>query len=259
MSGTEGVAGLRAEIAAVDRRIAELFADRLRLARAVGALKREANLGAYAPAQEVSVYKRFRAAAGDDVPSTAADALARELISAALHAQRPIKVGCVGRRCGPAWYAAARAFGSMAEPRRVTSLASATKAVLAGTIDFLVAPLDGVLYELLIDSDLKICRRVELSGADAYAVVGRHASSPSGRDVSAVALLAWSGSTETIARLGPASARSRIEVGGDLVIEVPGHPDHGALEPLEEIHRSNRCFESCLVIGTWPLFPGETT
>jgi len=72
MSGID-IVDLRETIAAVDGDIAGLLARRLRLAKQLGALKREADLDAYAPTQEVLVYERFRAALGDEAPVMVAD------------------------------------------------------------------------------------------------------------------------------------------------------------------------------------------
>jgi chorismate mutase len=257
VTGNGGVDGQREEIAAIDRAIAALLAQRLSLARAVGALKREANVDAYAPAQEVAVYERIRAAAGDEVPSAAADALARELISAGLYAQRAIEVGCIGEPFGPAWSAAARAFGSMAAPRRVESIAAAIEQLLEGRLDYLVARVDVGLYEGLTSSQLKICRRADLPGADAYAVVGRQVSEPSGRDITAVRLIGWSAPAEAVNRLAPGLTGRWLLSEGDLVVELPGHPERGALREIECSGRISGHFDRCTVLGSWPLFPGE--
>jgi chorismate mutase len=254
-SGEAEVSELRKAIAAIDTAMAESLERRLDLARTLSERKRKSRLALYAPAQEVTVQRRLRAAAGPGVPLESTDAIARELVSAGLRVQGALGVGYVGAGFGTAWVAARQAFGSAAGLRGVGSLQEALRLLEGRELDYAVAELCPPLLEAIAAGGLRICREVELLGTGRFAVVGEEIAQPCGEDTTLVRLLGWQGPTLE----GPAPALPWTEswrLGSrDLVVELPGHPETGALSALEPF--DGELFEGCEVLGAWAHFPGE--
>jgi chorismate mutase/prephenate dehydratase len=103
---------LRKRIDELDDRILQLLEDRARVVSDVAAAKREANLPTYDPERERRLLDRLAARAGH-FPADAIRAVYREVMSACLALQEPIKVAYLGPE-GTFSHAAARSFFGLA-------------------------------------------------------------------------------------------------------------------------------------------------
>jgi len=234
------IRGVRDAIAAIDRDIMALVAERLRLARSVAELKRESSVVTYAPEQEAAVYRRLLEASVDPgVPHEAALAIARELISAAISVQGPLTVGYVGDVYDCAWVATRRAFGACARLRRLSRVAELSPMVLRGDLDYAVARLDVPLLDAVTAAGLRICRATDLAAGERYVVVGNHLAGRSGDDTTLSHLVDMDGAL----RQSPEVRARWTLTDGSTVVERAGHPEDGPLAGVP--------------IGAWPGFPSE--
>ena len=103
---------LRQRIDALDDRILQLLEDRARVVADVAQAKRHANLPTYDPGRERAVLERLAARAGQ-FPAEAIRAVYREVMSACLALQEPVKVAYLGPE-GTFSHAAARSFFGLA-------------------------------------------------------------------------------------------------------------------------------------------------
>jgi chorismate mutase/prephenate dehydratase len=103
---------LRKRIDELDDRILQLLDERARVASDVAQAKREVNLPTYDPARERQVLERLAARAGR-FPADSIRAVYREVMSACLALQEPVKVAYLGPE-GTFSHAAARAFFGLA-------------------------------------------------------------------------------------------------------------------------------------------------
>jgi chorismate mutase len=250
------VSELREAIAAVDVAIAEQLERRLDLARALSGRKRESRIKPYAPEQEVVVQRRLREAAGAGVPLEAADAIARELISAGRRVQGTIGTAFVGEDFGPAWAASRQVFGASAHLRGIGSLEEALRLLGARELDYAITEICVPLLEAIAGSSLRISREVELLGTGRFVVLGEDIARPCGEDTTLVRLLGWKGRALDGSAPAPLRTAAIWRLGrGDLVVELPGHPETGSLQALAPL--TGEMFSRCEVLGAWPSFQGE--
>src|SRR3712207_5112755 len=87
---------LRAGIDAVDKEIVRLLDERARMARRIGEVKLAGGLEAYAPAREREVLDRVGTLSRGDFPKRGLEAVFREIISASISLEAPLKVAYLG-------------------------------------------------------------------------------------------------------------------------------------------------------------------
>ncbi|MCS6771321.1 MAG: chorismate mutase [Kiritimatiellae bacterium] len=106
---------LRRRIDALDAEIVALLNERCRVARQIGEIKR-ANGGAlYVPEREQAVLARIRELNRGPMDDRALEAIYREIMSAALAVEGPLKIGVAGAPGSPAAEAARNHFGASAK------------------------------------------------------------------------------------------------------------------------------------------------
>ncbi|WP_394828674.1 bifunctional chorismate mutase/prephenate dehydratase [Pendulispora albinea] len=133
-----------------------------------------------------------------DMPAESVEAIFREIFSACLALELPVKVVYAGPESSPAHGAARARFGKTADLVAVEGTAAALDEVTRRRAEFAVVPmetkLEGVVQATvlaLLATDLKIVSAVEspkdeTSERVRYAVVGRRPSSRTGEDVTAL-------------------------------------------------------------------------
>ncbi len=135
--GERTLATLRRRIDAIDARIVALLNQRSRLARKIGELKRERGGALYVPEREQAVLSRVRARNKGPLSNAALEAIYREIMSAALALEGPLKIGVAGPAGGAVALAARNHFGASAKLASAESPSKAVAGIAAGRWDAL--------------------------------------------------------------------------------------------------------------------------
>jgi len=162
---------VRAQIDGIDREIQQLIADRALWARQVGKAKGKlaAAVDYYRPEREAQVLRRVvdrnQGPLADDVLVR----LFREIMSACLAQQEPLKVGYLGPEGTFSQQAVQKHFGHSAKGLPLASVEEVFDEVAAGHADFGVVPVEnsgqGTIQstlDMFLSSPLKICGEIEL-------------------------------------------------------------------------------------------------
>ncbi|HBK56713.1 MAG TPA: prephenate dehydratase [Xanthomonadales bacterium] len=165
------LADARAHIDGIDQRIQELIAERARWAHQVGKAKGplRAAVDYYRPEREAQVLRRVvdrnQGPLSDDVLVR----LFREIMSACLAQQEPLKVGFLGPEGTFSQQALHKHFGHSARALPLASIDEVFQEVEAGNADFGVVPLENSgqgsiqsTLDMFLTTELKICGEVEL-------------------------------------------------------------------------------------------------
>jgi len=144
MSEETNLESVRARIDALDDQILTLINERARTAQEVARIKREAGeVGDfYRPAREVSVLKRIRANNPGPLNDEDVSRLFREIMSACLALQQPLKVSFLGPEGTYTHEAAVKQFGHGAEMLPLESIDSVFREVEAGTVHYGIVPVE---------------------------------------------------------------------------------------------------------------------
>jgi chorismate mutase/prephenate dehydratase len=165
------LSAVRERIDAVDERIQRLLNERAQLARRVGAAKSRA-LGAtafYRPEREAQVLRAVRARNRGPLRDEDVVRLFREIMSACLAQQEPLKVAYLGPEATFSQTAVLTHFGHSVRALPLASIDEVFHEVESGAADFGVVPIEnsteGTVNHTLdrfLASSLKICGEVEL-------------------------------------------------------------------------------------------------
>ena len=165
------LAAVRAQIDGIDRQIQTLIAERALWAHQVGKAKGKlaAAVDYYRPEREAQVLRqvvdRNEGPLSDDVLVR----LFREIMSACLAQQEPLKIGYLGPEGTFSQQAVYKHFGHSAKGLPLASVEEVFDEVAAGNADFGVVPVENsgqgtiqVTLDMFLTSNLKICGEVEL-------------------------------------------------------------------------------------------------
>ena len=174
---------VRGRIDSIDRQIQALIAERARFALQVGKAKGplKAAIDYYRPEREAQVLRmvvdRNQGPLADEVLVR----LFREIMSACLAQQEPLKIGYLGPEGTFSQQAVHKHFGHSAHGLPLASIEEVFQEVAAGNADFGVVPVENsgqgtiqITLDMFLTSPLKICGEVELR-------VHQHMLSRSGR------------------------------------------------------------------------------
>lgn len=160
---------LRKEIDSLDARIIELLNERAAITLSIGKEKIRQKQPIYAPEREQNVLKRIRALNKGPINKDALDAIYREVMSASLALEKPLRIGYMGPEATFSHLASLKRFGSSVQHVACENVAEVFRQVESGDCDYGVVPIEnsieGVVthtMDLLVDSDLKICSQVLL-------------------------------------------------------------------------------------------------
>jgi chorismate mutase/prephenate dehydratase len=171
MSEETSLESIRARIDALDDQILGLMNERARAAEEVARIKREAGESGdfYRPAREVSVLKRIRDNNTGPLKNEDVTRLFREIMSACLALQQPLKVAFLGPEGTYTQEATVKQFGHGAEMLPLDSIDSVFREVEAGSAHYGVVPVEnsteGVVTHTLdrfMSSPLQIVGELEL-------------------------------------------------------------------------------------------------
>lgn len=163
MSGNDLLEGLREKIDKIDVQFLELLNDRSRIVQQIGEIKKQENASFYAPAREQEIYERLVRLNPGPFPNDAVRSVFREIISASLCMESPIKVAYLGPPATFTHLACTHRFGRSVSDFPVHSIKAVFDEVERGRADFGVVPIEnsteGVVshtLDLFVESPLKI-------------------------------------------------------------------------------------------------------
>lgn len=165
------LAAVRAQIDGIDREIQSLIAERALWARQVGRAKGKlaAAVEYYRPEREAQVLRRVVDRNDGPLADDVLVRLFREIMSACLAQQEPLKIGYLGPEGTFSQQAVHKHFGHSAKGLPLASVEEVFDEVAAGHADFGVVPVEnsgqGTIQstlDLFLSSPLKICGEVEL-------------------------------------------------------------------------------------------------
>ncbi len=177
------LATLRARIDEIDLRIQELISERARYAGQVGRAKGKlaAAVDYYRPEREAQVLRRVVDRNQGPLSDEVLVRLYREIMSACLAQQEPLKIGYLGPEGTHSQQAVYKHFGHSVHGLPLSSIEEVFQEVEAGNADFGVVPVEnssqGTIQstlDMFLTSQVKICGEVELR-------VHQHLLSRSGR------------------------------------------------------------------------------
>ncbi|HMK61878.1 MAG TPA: prephenate dehydratase [Dissulfurispiraceae bacterium] len=160
---------LRGEIDRIDTSLLELLNKRASVAVEIAGVKRKANQKFHVPEREAAIIKRLITMNKGLFPNDALKAIFREIISASLALEEPLRVAYFGPEGTFTHLASIRHFGSSAKYIPVESIKAVFDAVEYGEADYGLVPIEnsseGVVshtLDMFMDYDLKITAEVLL-------------------------------------------------------------------------------------------------
>ncbi|MEW5782868.1 MAG: prephenate dehydratase [Pseudomonadota bacterium] len=162
----EALAKLRTAIDAIDGEMLRLLSERARLAQKVGEIK-HGNI--YRPEREAQVLRRIAAMNPGPLPEAAVRTIFREIMSACLALEQPLKIAYFGPAGTFTESAAKKHFGSAPTFTPYLTIDDVFRAVEAGQADYGVVPIEnstegsvGRTLDQMLVSPLMICGEVNL-------------------------------------------------------------------------------------------------
>ncbi len=169
-TGAGSLDSIRAEIDAIDGRLAELISARARIAQSVGEAKRAAGTAEfYRPEREAAVLRRIVEDNEGPLSDEEMVRLFREIMSACLAQQEPLKVAFLGPEGTFTQQAVLKHFGHSVRAIPLAAIDEVFREVESGAADFGVVPIENSTEgtvshtaDMFLLSPLKICGEVEL-------------------------------------------------------------------------------------------------
>ena len=162
---------VRRRIDSIDLQIQDLIADRAKMAQQVGKAKGplKAAIDYYRPEREAQVLRKVLDRNSGPLADEVLVRLFREIMSACLAQQEPLKVGFLGPEGTFSQQAMFKHFGHSAHGLPLASIEEVFEEVEAGNADFGVVPVEnsgqGTIQstlDMFLTSGIKICGEVEL-------------------------------------------------------------------------------------------------
>ncbi|HEY7638566.1 MAG TPA: prephenate dehydratase [Steroidobacteraceae bacterium] len=170
--GNVPISSIRDSIDDIDRRIHELLNERAKFAQQVGKSKRSAGLSTadfYKPEREAQVLRQALERNQGPLRNEEIARLFREIMSACLAQQEPLKVAFLGPEGTFSQQAVLKHFGHSVRALPLTSIGEVFEEVQAGHADFGIVPIENSTegtvnntLDMFLTSPLKICGEVEL-------------------------------------------------------------------------------------------------
>ncbi len=166
----ERLKALRKRIDSLDEKIQALISERARCAKDIAGIKEQSGERSfYRPARETDVLRRVRARNDGTVPAETMIRLFREIMSACLALESPLRIAFLGPEGTFTQAAAYKHFGHAVSTAPLAAIDEVFREVEAGASHFGVVPIEnsteGMISHTLdefVRSPLKICGEVEL-------------------------------------------------------------------------------------------------
>ena len=163
------IAQHRKKIDGIDAKVISLLNQRAKLSLAIGREKVKHKKGIYAPDREKEVLTKIKMANQGPLNPGALEAIYREIMSSSLSLEKELKIAYLGPRASFTNLAAERKFGSQVEYISCANIPEVFQRVENGDCDYGVVPIENSIegavthtFDLLVDSDLKICSQILL-------------------------------------------------------------------------------------------------
>lgn len=165
------LSAVRAQIDGIDRRIQQLIAERAHWAHQVGKAKGKlaAAVDYYRPEREAQVLRQVVDRNDGPLSDEELVRLFREIMSACLAQQEPLKIGYLGPEGTFSQQAVYKHFGHSAHGLPMASIEEVFEEVASGSADFGVVPVENsgqgtiqVTLDMFLSSPLRICGEIEL-------------------------------------------------------------------------------------------------
>ena len=157
----------REKIDKIDDAMVELLNKRARLAVEIGKAKASRNLGFYSPQRERAIFDRLSANNKGPFPNEALRSVFREILSASLSLEKPLKVSFLGPRATFTHLACLQHFGRSTQFIPEKNIRSVFEGVERERVDYGVIPIEnsteGVIahtLDLFMECDVRICEEV---------------------------------------------------------------------------------------------------
>ena len=161
---------LRAEIDRIDEQILALLNERAKVVLQVGKTKSSRKMDFYDPSREERIYRRLQQLNGGPFPNEAVKTVFREIMSASLALEHPLKVAYLGPKATFTHLACLKKFGLSAQFVPVRSIQDVFGEVERRLAAYGVVPVEnsteGVVshtLDMFVDSELKICAEILLA------------------------------------------------------------------------------------------------
>jgi len=158
---------LRKDIDSIDHKLLELLNKRVQLAQKVGHYKLERGLEVYVPSREEEIFGRLTAINAGPLPESAVRSIYREIISAAISLEKPMKVAYLGPEATYTHQAAMKNFGSSINYLSMCTVPDVFTAVRRGDADYGVVPVENSTQgtvistlDMLVESELTIVAQI---------------------------------------------------------------------------------------------------
>lgn len=161
---------LRKKIDEIDNQILDLLNARAEVVKEIGRSKAKSSRAYYDPSREEQILTRLQKMNKGPFPASSVRSVFREIISASLSLEKPMRVAYLGPEATFTHIAALKKFGLSASLTPMSSLSRVFSAVERDQADYGVVPLEnsteGVAshtLDLFIDSELKTCTEIILN------------------------------------------------------------------------------------------------
>jgi chorismate mutase/prephenate dehydratase len=162
---------LRERIDRIDEEILRLLNERAEIAKEIGNIKKRENLEIHVPERERAIFEKLlrlnREKFGEVFPSEALVHIYREIISACLSLEKPLKIAYLGPKATFTHQAALEFFGFSAQYVPCTTIRDVFLEVESERADYGVVPVENTIegvvnytLDMFLESDLKISGEV---------------------------------------------------------------------------------------------------
>lgn len=173
------LSNLRRQIDKIDKEIVAALNKRAGLSLKIGNIKKKTKLGVYSPDRESDVYKKITSGNKGPVLNDSMQAIYREIMSATLSLEGPMRVAYLGPVATFTHLASIKKFGSSVKYIPVNSITEVFAEVQKGRAEYGVVPIENSIegavthtMDMFIDSDLKICSEISLEIS--HNLMGKH-------------------------------------------------------------------------------------
>lgn len=160
---------LRIEIDEIDKELVRLLDRRAEIAREVGRSKAETGMNTFDPGRAKAVILQAVSRSSGDFPRAGLEYVFREVLSACLNLQKPLRVGYLGPKDSFSNQAAIREFGSSVEFVSFKLIREVFIAVERNKIDYGVVPVENstggtvhLTLDAFIEHPVSVCSEVLL-------------------------------------------------------------------------------------------------
>lgn len=161
---------LRTKIDAIDEQVLSLLNERVRVAAEIGRVKREKGAPIYVASREEQVLRKLSALNKGPLDDAAIRAIYREIMSAAIALEKPMRIAYLGPEATYTHQAALKKFGTSIEYIAAPAIPDVFHMVSRGEADHGVIPIENSTegavshsMDMFFESDLKICAQVYLA------------------------------------------------------------------------------------------------